>query len=112
VNAITKNFNHQGQIEGEDTGVVMIELESGAVGTINYSVNSLIKNVEGSLTIIADKLTLKIGGEYLNTIAYQQSSEIQLFNTVSAQLPNEYGSYQGSMSNHHKVYQSLVQTLQ
>jgi predicted dehydrogenase len=112
VNAITKNFNHQGQIEGEDTGVVMIELESGAVGTINYSVNSLIKNVEGSLTIIADKLTLKIGGEYLNTIAYQQSSEIQLFNTVSAQLPNEYGSYQGSMSNHHKVYENLVQTLQ
>jgi predicted dehydrogenase len=112
VNAITKNFIHQELIQGEDTGVVMLEMESGAVGTINYSVNSVHKNVEGSLTIIADKLTLKIGGEYLNTIAYQQGSETQLFKTVSEQLPNEYGSYQGSMSNHHKVYENLVQTLQ
>jgi predicted dehydrogenase len=112
VNAITKNFNHLGLIDGEDTGIVMLELESGALGTINYSVNSRAKNAEGSLTIIAEKLTLKIGGEYLNTIAYQQGHEIQVFNTTSEELPNEYGSYQGSMSNHHKVYQSLVQTLQ
>jgi predicted dehydrogenase len=112
VDAITKNFIHQDLIAGEDTGVVLLELESGALGTINYSVNSVGKNVEGSLTIIADKLTLKIGGEYLNTIAYQQGHEIQLFNTGAQQLPNEYGSYQGSMSNHHKVYENLVQTLQ
>jgi predicted dehydrogenase len=112
VTALIKNFMHQGLIDGEDTGVVMLELENGAIGTINYSVNSLIKNVEGSLTIIADKLTLKVGGEYLNTIAYQQGNEIQLFNTALEQLPNEYGSYQGSMSNHHKVYENLVQTLQ
>lgn len=112
VNAITKNFVHQDLIEGEDTGVVMLELESGALGTINYSVNSVDINVEGSLTIIADKLTLKIGGEYLNTIAYQQGYEIQLINTEAQILPNEYGSYQGSMSNHHKVYENLVQTLQ
>jgi predicted dehydrogenase len=112
VTAITKNFMHHDLIEGEDTGVVMLELESGALGTINYSVNSIDKNVEGSLTIIADKLTLKIGGEYLNTIAYQQGNEIQLINTEELILPNEYGSYQGSMSNHHKVYENLVQTLQ
>lgn len=112
VNAFTKNFTHQDLIMGEDTGVVMLELQSGAIGTLNYSVNSVDKNVEGSLTIIADKLTLKIGGEYLNTIAYQQGNEIQIFNTVTEQLPNEYGSYQGSMSNHHKVYENLVQALQ
>jgi predicted dehydrogenase len=112
VNAITKNFIHQDLIVGEDTGVVMLELLSGAVGTINYSVNSLYKNAEGSLTIIADKLTLKIGGEYLNTVAYQQGNTIQIANTVTEPLPNEYGSYQGSMSNHHKVYENLIQTLQ
>ena len=112
VTAITQNFIHQGLMSGEDSGVVLLELASGALGTINYTVNSLEKNVEGSLTIIADKLTLKIGGEYLNTIVYQKGTEIQIANTEIAQLPNEYGSYQGSMSNHHKVYESLVQTLQ
>lgn len=112
VKAITKNFAHQDQIDGEDAGVVIMELQSGAIGTINYSVNATYKNVEGSLTIIAEHLTLKIGGEYLNAIAYQQGDLIQLFNTKSEQPPNEYGSYQGSMSNHHKVYENLIQTLQ
>ena len=112
VYAIVKNFTHQDLIQGEDTGVVMLEMQSGAIGTINYSVNSIDKNVEGSLTIIADKLTLKIGGEYLNTVAYQQGNAIQISNTTKSQLPNEYGSYKGSMSNHHKVYENLVQTLQ
>lgn len=111
VRAITKNFAHEGQMMGEDSGVVILELQSGAIGTINYSVNTNPKNVEGSLTIIAEHLTLKIGGEYLNTIAYQQGNTIELFNADSEQPPNEYGSYQGSMSNHHKVYENLVQTL-
>lgn len=112
VQAITKNFAHQGQMEGEDSGVIILELMDGAIGTINYSVNTNHKNAEGSLTIIAEHLTLKIGGEYLNTIAYQQGDAIELFKTSSEQPPNEYGYYQGSMSNHHLVYENLVQTLQ
>lgn len=112
VKAFTKNFAHQANIIGEDSGVVILELENGAIGTINYSVNTTLKNAEGSLTIIAEHLTLKIGGEYLNTIAYQQGETIELFNADSEQPPNEYGSYQGSMSNHHKVYENLVLTLQ
>ena len=112
VQAITKNFAHQTEMVGEDSGVVIVELQNGAIGTINYSVNTRHKNAEGSLTIIAEHLTLKIGGEYLNTVAYQQGAAIELFDTVSEQPPNEYGSYQGSMSNHHQVYENLVQTLQ
>jgi len=91
--------------------VVIMEMQSGAIGTINYSVNSAEKNTEGSLTIIAEKTTLKIGGEYLNTIAYQTGEKIQLSDSEFMQPPNDYGSYQGSMSNHHKVYESLVQFL-
>jgi predicted dehydrogenase len=112
VKAITQNFAHQTQMLGEDSGVVLVELQNRAIGTINYSVNATHKNAEGSLTIIAEHLTLKIGGEYLNTVAYQQGTAIQIFDTVSEQPPNEYGSYQGSMSNHHLVYENLIQTLQ
>lgn len=112
VKAITKNFAHKQQMDGEDSGVVLLEMQTGAIGSINYSVNSAEKNAEGSLTIIAEKTTLKIGGEYLNTIAYQQGEKLPLFNTALVQPPNDYGSYQGSMSNHHKVYESLVALLQ
>lgn len=112
VEANCKNFAHQQSIHGEDTGVVLFEMENGALGTLNYSVNSLEKNAEGSLTIIAEKLTFKIGGEYLNKIDYQQGEAIQLFEADGKQLSNDYGSYKGSMSNHHLVYRSLVDTLE
>lgn len=65
---LSANFAHQGIIEFEDTGVVALEFGSGALGTINYTVNSYRKNMEGSLTIFAENGTVKIGGEYLNEL--------------------------------------------
>ena len=69
--ALTSNFAHKNIIEFEDTGVVALEFMNGALGTINYTVNSFNKNMEGSLTIFAEKGTVKIGGEYLNELEYQ-----------------------------------------
>ncbi len=71
LNAFTGNFDHQGLIEFEDTGVVTLEFLNGAIGTINYTVNAFKKNMEGSLTIFAEKGTIKIGGQYLNELEYQ-----------------------------------------
>lgn len=112
IQSITKNFAHIGLVEGEDSGVIVFELFSGAIGTINYSVNSFQKNAEGSLTVIAEKGTVKIGGEYLNTIAYQQMENTVLVHEGANHPANLYGNYQGSMSNHAKVYADLVAALQ
>jgi UDP-N-acetyl-2-amino-2-deoxyglucuronate dehydrogenase len=60
------NFAHDGIIEFEDTGVAALQFYNGAIGTVNYTVNSYKKNMEGSLTIFAEKGTVKIGGQYLN----------------------------------------------
>mgnify|MGYP000963618808 CR=1 FL=1 len=69
---IGKNYAHEGIIEFEDTGVVLLEFHNGAIGTINYTVNSFGGNMEGSLTIFAEKGTVKIGGQYLNELEYQR----------------------------------------
>ena len=45
--AITGNFAHQGVIQFEDTGVVALQFCNGSIGTINYTVNSHGKNMEG-----------------------------------------------------------------
>ncbi|MDE3250814.1 MAG: Gfo/Idh/MocA family oxidoreductase, partial [Bacteroidota bacterium] len=45
VQAMMGNFAHQGIIEFEDTGVVLLQFNSGAIGTINYTVNSYRKNM-------------------------------------------------------------------
>ncbi|MEP6615786.1 MAG: Gfo/Idh/MocA family oxidoreductase [Ginsengibacter sp.] len=110
VKSIVKNLGHP-EIEIEDTGMVIFEMKSGATGTLNYTVNSYQKNMEGSFVIFAEHGTVKIGGEYLNELEYQMiGNHLPLQIPVSAK-PNLYGYYQGSMSNHDKVYEDLVKAL-
>ena len=109
--ALTGNFNHQEIIEFEDTGVVALEFYNGALGTINYTVNSYGKNMEGSLTIFGEKGTVKIGGQYLNELEYQNIEGFEFKDLPKGNTANNYGQYQGSMSNHDKVYENVVEVL-
>lgn len=109
--ALTGNFAHKNIIEFEDTGVVALEFYNGALGTINYTVNSYGKNMEGSLTIFGEKGTVKIGGQYLNELEYQNIEGFKFENLPAGNTANNYGTYQGSMSNHDKIYENLVDVL-
>ena len=109
--AVTDNFHHQGLIEFEDTGMVILKFLNGAIGTINYTVNAFKKNMEGSLTIFAEKGTVKIGGQYLNELEYQSLEGESISDLPPGNPPNNYGQYFGSMSNHDKVYQNLISVL-
>jgi predicted dehydrogenase len=109
--SITRNFNHDKIIEFEDTGVVIVEFYNGVIGTINYTVNSYSKNMEGSLTIFGEYGTVKIGGQYLNELEYQNIRDYKITNLPEGNPPNNYGQYIGSMSNHDKVYENLVDVL-
>ncbi|MCZ2222891.1 MAG: Gfo/Idh/MocA family oxidoreductase [Chitinophagales bacterium] len=109
--AITENFAHKGNIEFEDTGVVALQFLNGSIGTINYTVNSYNKNMEGSITLFAEKGTVKIGGQYLNEIEYQCIEGFKFENLPEGNGPNNYGTYVGSMSNHDKVYENLINVL-
>ncbi|MBX7124455.1 MAG: Gfo/Idh/MocA family oxidoreductase [Cyclobacteriaceae bacterium] len=111
VTAVTGNFHHKDIIEFEDSGAVSLRFYNGAIGTINYSVNSFKKNMEGSLTIFGEKGTIKIGGQYLNELEYQQIEGFEIKDLPPGNPPNNYGQYQGSMSNHDKVYQNVVEVL-
>ena len=109
---IGKNYAHDGIIEFEDTGVVIIEFYSGTIGTINYTVNSFGGNMEGSLTIFGEKGTVKIGGQYLNELEYQRIDSYEIKNLTEGNKANNYGKYQGSMSNHDKIYANLIDVLE
>ena len=110
--AFTANYAHKGIIEFEDTGVIIVEFYSGAIGTINYTVNSYNKNMEGSLTLFGEKGTVKIGGQYLNELEYQNIEGYRIEHLPEGNTANNYGNYQGSMSNHDKVYDNLIDVLQ
>ena len=111
VAAYMGNFAHDGIIEFEDTGVVILKFTNGAIGTVNYTVNSFDKNMEGSLTIFGEKGTVKIGGQYLNELEYQQIQDYRIENLPEGNKANNYGNYTGSMSNHDKVYDNLIDVL-
>ena len=98
------------QIETEDTGVAILTMKNGAAGTLNYTVNCYAENMEGSFTLFGEKGTVKIGGQYLNTISYQNIEGITIPQTIQLP-PNDYGTYKGSMSNHDKVYQNVIDVL-
>jgi UDP-N-acetyl-2-amino-2-deoxyglucuronate dehydrogenase len=112
VHAVMSNYAHKGVIEFEDTGVVNLQFVNGAIGTINYTVNSYGKNMEGSLTIFGEKGSVKIGGQYLNELEYQHIQDYTIADLPKGNTANEYGTYQGSMSNHDKVYDNLLDVLQ
>jgi len=110
--AILQNAAHAQSIEFEDQGVVIFEFENGIIGTMNYSVNAFEKNREGSLTILGENGIVKIGGEYLNKIDYQSFKNHEIVIASDDSTANDYGVYKGSMSNHHLVYESLINCLQ
>jgi UDP-N-acetyl-2-amino-2-deoxyglucuronate dehydrogenase len=62
-------------IEVEDTGVLSVKWRSGALGSMNVTMLTYPKNLEGSITIIGEKGTVRIGGVAVNEIQHWEFSE-------------------------------------
>jgi len=105
------NFLHQDNTEFEDSGVFVMKAANGALVNFNFTTCSYEKNMEGSITILAEKGTVKIGGQYLNTIEYQCMEGEELPQVNISAKENDYGLYKGSMSNHDKIIQNVVDVL-
>jgi len=99
------------QIEFEDNGVILTTFTSGAIGSFNYTVCAEQQNMEGSITIIAENGTVKVGGQYLNTLEYEVIRDYKIPDLEPSRPANDYGKYRGSMSNHDKVIQNVIDVL-
>ena len=62
-------------IEVEDSGVACIKWRSGTLGTFNVSMLTYPRNLEGSITIIGEKGTVKLGGVAVNEIQHWAFAE-------------------------------------
>jgi predicted dehydrogenase len=111
VAAMTDNFAHEDSIEFEDAGVAILRFHNGAIGSVNFTINSFGKNMEGSLTLFCENGTIKIGGQYLNEIEYENIKNMDRSQLRPGRTANDYGEYQGSMSNHEDVYANVVSVL-
>jgi UDP-N-acetyl-2-amino-2-deoxyglucuronate dehydrogenase len=105
------NYAHQHNTEVEDTGSFVLKGANDTIINFNFTTCAYERNMEGSITIFAEYGTVKIGGQYLNTIEYQQLKASALPHINISAKANDYGLYQGSMSNHDKMIQNVVDVL-
>lgn len=106
-----RDFNHQGLTEFEDSGLVTFDLVRGGSGTLAYSTAAWDRNLESSLTVLAARGALKIGGQYLDKVAYCHIQDYALPALPPTNPANHYGPYQGSAANHGHVIDNVVDTL-
>jgi predicted dehydrogenase len=111
VKGVRHNYLHQDCIEFEDSGVAILQMKIGAIGSMHYHINCAEKNMEGSFTLFGEKGTVKIGGQYLNELEYFYLPGEPMPELPKSKAPNQYGYYEGSMSNHDKVYENLIKAL-
>ena len=105
----TANLQHP-LLEIEDTGMALLQSSNSSIGSLHYTLNAAERNMEGSITLFGTKGTIKVGGQYLNKLDYI-SPGIELNDLSPVNSPNDYGFYQGSMSNHDIVYDKLTEEL-
>ncbi|MBD0331894.1 MAG: Gfo/Idh/MocA family oxidoreductase [Chitinophagaceae bacterium] len=111
INAKFADHNHQTLTEFEDSGVVTFDFVNGGMGSLNFSTSVWDKNMESSITIIAENGSVKIGGQYMDKVEYCHVKNYELPQLQSTNPGNDYGTYKGSAQNHHYVIDNVVDVL-
>jgi UDP-N-acetyl-2-amino-2-deoxyglucuronate dehydrogenase len=62
-------------IQVEDTGVALVRWRSGALGSVNVTMLVPGKNFEGSVTVIGEKGTVRLGGVAVNRVEHWEFAE-------------------------------------
>ena len=96
-------------IEVEDTAVMNIQWRSGALGSMSVTMLAYPKNLEGSITILGENGTVKLGGVAVNDFEYWEfldtdEDDIKIKN-ASYETTSVYGF------GHPVYYHNVIQTL-
>jgi UDP-N-acetyl-2-amino-2-deoxyglucuronate dehydrogenase len=82
-------------IEVEDTGVLNVCWRNGALGSMSVTMLTYPKNLEGSITILGEKGTVRVGGVAVNDIQHWEFEEPrdydQQIETANYETTSVYG---------------------
>ena len=97
------------RIETEDSGVAALRWRSGAMGTLNVSMLTYPRNLEGSITVLGETGTVRIGGVAVNEIQHwefaEKHAEDDGIKAASYATTSVYGF------GHPLYYDNVIQTL-
>jgi predicted dehydrogenase len=106
-----QSFNHKQLTEFEDSGIVTFEFGNDSLGCLNFSTSVWDKNMESSITVIAEKGSIKIGGQYMDKLEYCHIKNYTIPELSQSNTANNYGNYTGSAANHAMVIQNVIDVL-
>lgn len=96
-------------IEVEDSGVAALKWRNGAMGSINVTMLTYPKNLEGSITILGEKGSVRVGGVAVNEIQHWQFDQPHEMDAhigdASYQATSVYGF------GHPLYYDNVIRTL-
>ncbi len=96
-------------IEVEDTGVMSIKWRSGALGSMNVTMLTYPRNFEGSITILGEHGTVRIGGVAVNRVDHWEFAEPHAMDAEVPQASYETGSVYGF--GHRAYYENVISVL-
>jgi len=91
-------------IEAEDSGAAVLRFQNGAIGVLDVTMLTYPKNLEGSLTILGDRGSVKIGGTAVNRVDTwlfeDYDDDDKLIESAATTPPTVYGfGHQGYYRN-------------
>ena len=96
-------------IEVEDSGVAAIRWRSGAMGTLKVTMLTYPQNLEGSITILGEKGTVRVGGVAVNEIQHWEFADQRPEDATIRQASYATTSVYGF--GHPLYYENVIQTL-
>jgi len=83
------------RIEAEDSGAAILKFRNGAIGVIEVTMLTYPRNLEGSITLVGETGTVKIGGTAVNKVEHWQfasyDDDDKLIEAAATNPPNVYG---------------------
>jgi UDP-N-acetyl-2-amino-2-deoxyglucuronate dehydrogenase len=96
-------------IQVEDTATVGVRWRSGALGSVNVTMLAYPKNFEGSITILGERGTVRVGGVAVNEIQQWQFADSRPEDQDIAAASYETSSVYGY--GHPLYYENVIQAL-
>lgn len=96
-------------IEVEDTGVLNVKWRNGTLGSMSVTMLTYPKNLEGSITILGEKGTARVGGVAVNDIQLWQFDEPKDYDTQIQKASYETSSVYGF--GHGLYYRNVIDVL-
>jgi predicted dehydrogenase len=84
---------------------------NGGMGCLNYSTSVWDRNLESSITVIGEKGSVKIGGQYMDQVEVCHIKDYVMPELSPTNPANDYGAYKGSANNHSYIIDNVVDTL-